>query len=277
MDTAINFKRVSIVGTGAIGCSIASLLRGSGLAQEIVGVDSVSDHLEMAKRLGFIDRGLDDPARGVMGADAVVLALPLDEIFVVIKRAGPDLKPGALLTCVAGTTNKMLKQIVKDVPTAKNLVPSFPLTYSQVRGPGGSSPGLLLKKKCLVATNDLVSKEEVVKVSGFWKALGLESEIVDSDRFEWIVAGCHYFPMLLISLVDKLTKSNNWKESGTVLERFSSVTANHGQFNRSFQLYAKKMTILIQSLQQELESHRRSLGGLITGEQDSENKDSDSK
>ena len=52
----IHYRRITIIGTGAVGCSIACLARGRGLVDEIVGVDRVSAHLEMARRLGFIDR-----------------------------------------------------------------------------------------------------------------------------------------------------------------------------------------------------------------------------
>ena len=111
-----HYRRITIIGTGAVGCSIACLARGNGLVDEVVGVDRDTAHLEMARRLGFIDRAEEDPARGVMGAEAVVFAVPLDEIFMVVQKAGADIRPDALVTCTAGTTQRLWSQLINEVP-----------------------------------------------------------------------------------------------------------------------------------------------------------------
>ena len=78
MAEEIKFRRAAIVGVGLIGSSLAWAMRGRGLADEIVGVDRDADVIARAQKLGVIDGGETDLAKGVQGADLVVVSTPVD-------------------------------------------------------------------------------------------------------------------------------------------------------------------------------------------------------
>jgi prephenate dehydrogenase len=267
--TTKHYRRITIIGTGAVGCSIACLARGRGLVDEIVGVDRESAHLEMARRLGFIDRAEDDPARGVMGAEVVVFAVPLDEIFMVIHKAGADIRPDALVTCTAGTTQRLWSQLVSEVPAMNTFVPAFPLVYSSTRGPGAAAASLLQDRHCIVVKSGKSSEEAVQRVASFWGALGMRVEVLDADPFEWRVAGSHFWPHILIASLNKVAKDRSLRVDGSSLQQWLDAIDTEVDLQRSYQLYSARLSSLMDDLVQDLARVRRRLGGK-PGEADSE-------
>ena len=70
-------ERLSIVGLGLIGGSLARALRQAGACNEIIGCMRSAENLRKAQDLGVIDGYETDPASAVRGADMVVLGVPL--------------------------------------------------------------------------------------------------------------------------------------------------------------------------------------------------------
>ncbi|MBW1809916.1 MAG: prephenate dehydrogenase/arogenate dehydrogenase family protein [Deltaproteobacteria bacterium] len=262
------FNRITIIGTGVIGCSVACMIKGCGLAEEVVGVDSLPANLEMARRLGFIDRGLEDPARGVMGADAVIVATPLQQVFMTIEKIGPDMRPGAMLTCTAGTTLRIWQQIIKEVKEAEGFVPSFPLVFTKSNGPAVASPMLLQGRRCLVASCEAFDQVQVARVAGFWKDLGMDPQIVDDSKFEWSVAAGHLWPQLITQRVRQLAVKNEWELGESVIKHWLDAVGQSNDLERSYQLYSKKLNQLLTMLVEELTQLKRDLGGASQSQPD---------
>lgn len=258
---SILFRRVAIIGTGLIGSSIAAGLKASGVAEETVGCDRDAGRLEMARRLSFVDRSEPDPGRAVTGAQSVILAVPLDEVFRVMDAIGPDVRPGALITCTAGTTARVQTQMVKHVRSAENFVPAFPLVYSPSRGPGKASPSLLLGQRCIVARSELSSERAVEEAAELWRALGMKVELLPADRFEALVAGHHFWPLALGATVREVASRGGWPRAMSALGRMLEAVQHEEDLDRCMQLYAQRICALLGELIEELSSVQRQLGG----------------
>lgn len=254
------FSRVAIIGTGAVGCSVACLVKGRGLAEEVVGVDNLAAHLEMARRLGFIDRATDDPVRGTMGAQAVVLAVPLHQVFIVAEKIGPHLRPDAAWTCTAGTTVRVRKQIASAVTQGGLFVPSFPLVYTRGTGPAASSPELLAGGPCLVAESDDYQEGALERVLRFWRDLGIEAEALDAERFEWTSAAVHYWPQLLVAIIRKMASESSWQLGGAALGCLLDSIEVAAEMDKSFQLHARRLGGLLSQLSGECDRLGKDFG-----------------
>jgi hypothetical protein len=234
------------------------------MATEVVGVDQQSAHLEMARRLGFIHRGLEDPARGVMGAEAVVLALPLDKLFVTLEKAAPQMRPGAMVTCTAGTPRRLCRQIINEIPSASGFVPSFPLVFSDSQGPAAASSALLMGRQCIVGNAEEFNPEMVGRVQRFWQALGMQPVVEEMEKFEWSVTGRHFWPLLVTSIVSEMARKRDWQEGHTVLNRWLQSVIEPDDLERSYQLNASKLSALLDELGKLISRRSRSLGGGTT-------------
>ncbi len=263
--SGFTFNRVTVIGTGLIGCSVAALLKGRAVAGEVVGVDSEEAHLEMARRLGFIDRGYRDPARGVMGSEAVVLAVPLDEVFRVMDAIGPDVRPGAVITCTAGTTARLRAQLVRHVRSAENFVPSFPLVHLKGSGAGAGSALVLTDQHCLVAVGEPMPGKAVEQVCSLWRGLGMRVTRLDFDRFEAAVAGLQLWPEAVAVAAGRVAGRGDLPEGRTALSIWLADMAAPARLDRCHQLYASRLCALLGEMIEELNDLQRSLGGRADG------------
>ncbi|TNF52204.1 MAG: prephenate dehydrogenase/arogenate dehydrogenase family protein, partial [Gammaproteobacteria bacterium] len=91
-------RRLTVIGVGLIGGSLARALRRARLVEEVVGCGRSLDNLQRAVQLGVIDRYSQDPAAAVAGADLVFLAVPLGAMAATFAAIRDHLAPGAILT-----------------------------------------------------------------------------------------------------------------------------------------------------------------------------------
>ena len=71
------FSRITIIGLGLIGSSLARGLKQKGICQTIVGCARTQETLEKGLKLGLIDEGIIDPCAAVEQSDLVFLSLPI--------------------------------------------------------------------------------------------------------------------------------------------------------------------------------------------------------
>jgi prephenate dehydrogenase len=98
-------ERVVIVGTGLIGGSIGLALRAGGFTGSMVGIDSSEAELARAVAMGAVDSVGNDAA--LLGADLIVLAVPVMGILDWMHRLGPLLGPHQMVTDVGSTKHRI--------------------------------------------------------------------------------------------------------------------------------------------------------------------------
>jgi prephenate dehydrogenase len=90
---------LAVIGLGAIGGSLAWQARQAGIARVVGFAKSRSDGIQALKASAITELA-DTPARAVIGAQIVVLAVPPQATLDLIGKLAPCLEPGALLTDV---------------------------------------------------------------------------------------------------------------------------------------------------------------------------------
>lgn len=128
--------KISIIGTGLIGGSMALKLREKGIADFIYGIDNNQQHISEALSLNIIDAGTD-LEYGVKNADFIIIAVPVD--------AARKLLPGVLdlisdqqTVMDAGSTKAGIVNAVKDHPMRSRFVAFHPMWGTENSGPGSA-------------------------------------------------------------------------------------------------------------------------------------------
>ncbi|MFI5376095.1 MAG: prephenate dehydrogenase/arogenate dehydrogenase family protein, partial [Candidatus Rokuibacteriota bacterium] len=96
-------RRLSLVGLGLLGGSVAKAARALGLADEIVAVGRDRARLEPARLDGVVDRVTTDLREGVAGADFCLLATPVATLAALLPEVWRALPSDAVLTDVGST------------------------------------------------------------------------------------------------------------------------------------------------------------------------------
>ncbi|MFA9388187.1 MAG: prephenate dehydrogenase [Prolixibacteraceae bacterium] len=184
--------KVTIIGLGLIGGSIAKDLRKAEFATEIIGVDSNPEHLKRALELGIADRGatLED---GVQQADVVVVAIPVDKIEQLLPSILDKIDPSTSVTDV-GSTKKLIGKAVENHPRRGNYVAAHPMSGTENSGPDAAIEGLFESKICIICDQDKSRPQHIALIEKLYHAIGMDIAFMSSDEQDHTSAHVSHLP-----------------------------------------------------------------------------------
>lgn len=128
--------KISIIGAGLIGGSMALKLRSKGMADFIYGIDNNQQHINEALELKIIDAGTD-LEYGVKNADFIILAIPVDAARKLLPSV-LDLISDHQTVMDAGSTKAGIVNAVKDHPKRSRFVAFHPMWGTENNGPASA-------------------------------------------------------------------------------------------------------------------------------------------
>lgn len=198
-----HFNKAAIIGVGLIGGSLALAMRKKGLASTFVGVGRGLANLEAAKRLGIIDSFTHDIARGVEGADLVIVAVPVLKIADTVKAAAPRLKKGAIVTDVGSVKKAVIDAVEPVVPDGVHFVPGHPIAGTENSGSEAAFPELFIGRKCILTPTPRTDSGALEKIKALWQEAGSNVVLMDAEAHDGILAAISHLPhMIAYSLVN---------------------------------------------------------------------------
>ena len=121
-------KRICIIGVGLIGGSLARGLKRVDACEHVVGCGRDIATLERAQRLGVIDSYSSNVSEAVVGADLIVLAVPLGAMEPVIRQLAGKIDPDAVVTDVGSAKGSVVDVAIKAFgQMPPNFVPGHPI------------------------------------------------------------------------------------------------------------------------------------------------------
>jgi prephenate dehydrogenase len=201
-------NRLSVIGVGLIGGSLALALKRAGFVKEVVGCSRREPHLQQAVDLGVIEHYEMDMAKAVKGADLVFLSVPLGAMQAVMKAIKPGLAKDTVIT--DGGSAKGC--IVEDARAAfgalpPGLVPGHPIAGTEKSGVEAAFPDLYQDCRVIITPLETSAPEAVAMVQAMWEATGAHVERMNVEHHDEVLAATSHLPhMLAFSLVDSLAR-----------------------------------------------------------------------
>ena len=191
--------RLSIVGLGLLGGSVAKAARAASLAQEIVGVGRNPKTLEPALRARAVDRITTDLSEGVSGADMIVLATPVATLEGQLPAVWQAASSHALLTDV-GSTKAAIVKTAEALGASRPLsfVGSHPMAGSNLSGFSVARADLFSGATVILTPTDRTPSEAVKRVTEFWEAMGGRVTVMDPATHDRAVAAISHLPHLVV-------------------------------------------------------------------------------
>ncbi|MDR6370588.1 prephenate dehydrogenase [Chryseobacterium bernardetii] len=125
--------KISIIGVGLIGGSMALKLKEKNLASFIYGIDNNTQHISDALDLKIIDAGVD-LEHGIKNSDLIVLAIPVDAARKMLPSV-LDLVSDQQTVMDAGSTKAGIVHAVKNHPKRSRFVAFHPMWGTENNGP----------------------------------------------------------------------------------------------------------------------------------------------
>ncbi len=175
-------KKISVIGLGLIGGSMALDLKKNGFASEIIGVDKSRIHEEQALELGIADKILP-LEEAIQNSDLVILSTPVDASLTLLPQILDILPPNAIVTDV-GSTKSSLIHTVKNHPNRKSYVPSHPMAGTEYSGPTAAFHGLFKDRVAIICNSEESLPKAVNIISEMYFHLGSRLILMDSKSHD---------------------------------------------------------------------------------------------
>ncbi len=204
-------NQLTVIGVGLIGGSLARALREAGQVREIVGYGRGLANLQQAVELGVIDRLETSPERAVIGADMVVLALPVGSMTDVLQQIASHLGERSVVTDV-GSVKGSIVSAARTALAARftRFVPAHPIAGTEKSGVGASFSGLFRNRRVVLTPVSETDTEALGRVREMWQATGAETVTMAVEHHDEILAATSHLPHLLAyCLVDTLARMDD--------------------------------------------------------------------
>ncbi len=184
--------KITVIGLGLIGGSIARDLRHSGFATELLGVEANEEHQKKALELGLVDRVLP-LAEGVKDTDMVIIAIPVDKTQAILPTVLDLIDSGTTVTDM-GSTKKQLVDSVANHKRRKNYVPAHPMSGTENSGPTAALEGLFQGKIAIVCDQEDSGPQHIALVEKLFQNLGMDIAYMTADEQDHSTAFVSHLP-----------------------------------------------------------------------------------
>ena len=196
-NTKIIFKRITLIGIGLIGSSIARRVKRDDLANHISVTARSQNSLDRAVELGFADTVTLDQEDSVKNADLVIICSPIGAYSDIIQNIRLGLKPGAIITDVGSVKQAVIRDLSPHIPEGIHLVPAHPVAGTEHSGPDAGFPELFEDRFCIITPTKQTNKKSINQVSQFWQSLGSKVEIMEPNHHDLVMAMTSHLPHLI--------------------------------------------------------------------------------
>ncbi len=191
-------KRLTIIGVGLIGGSLARALKRARACARITGCAPAVEELRKAVELGVIDDFHTDIGAAVKGAEMIVVAVPLGAMAAVFQQMAEHLGEATVITDVGSVKGRVVEAAHRCLgPHLTRFVPGHPLAGTEKSGVAASSAGLFDGHRVIltpVAETDPRALEQVTKL---WEQAGAWVEIMAVARHDEVLAATSHLPHVL--------------------------------------------------------------------------------
>lgn len=227
------FEKLTLIGIGLIGSSIARAARLKSLAKTIAITTRKAATLEEARALGLGDSYTLDAAEAVEGADLVILCTPVGVYGDVMAQISEHLGPGAILSDVGSVKGAVMKALEPMVPRGVHFIPGHPIAGTEHSGPSAGFPDLFVGRWCVLTPKSDTDPVAVDRLISFWGALGSDVEVMDAAHHDLVLAITSHVPHLIaynivgtVADLEAATQSEVIKFSASGFRDFTRIAAS---------------------------------------------------
>jgi len=210
--------QISVLGLGQVGTSIGLALADHKEKVTRVGNDRDPGVMGKALKMGAFDRTTLSLPSAVEKADVVVLALPVDEIYDVLKVIAPDLREGAVVvdtSSVKVEIGEWAKQLLPENRFFVTMTPTINPAYLQEQAVGlEAAHADLFKNSLMIITSPPGTDADALKLAADLTALlGAQPFFADAYESDGLLAGSALLPRLAATaLLHAVIGQPGWQE-----------------------------------------------------------------
>jgi prephenate dehydrogenase len=174
-------KKITIVGVGLIGGSLAIQLHEKKLSSKLIGVDADENHARQAVELELVDETLPLD-KAIEESDVIILAIPVDAVVKLLPQVLDKIDTQIVIDL--GSTKKQALEAIKNHPKRGRFVATHPMWGTEYSGPQAAVRGAFENKAVIICNADESDADALEWTKGMYKKIGmhlLEMDAVAHD------------------------------------------------------------------------------------------------
>ena len=254
------WNSVVIYGVGLIGGSIGMAVRQRGLAKEVIGVGRNPSSLDLAIKLGAIDRYSVEIEPILDSADLVVVATPVGKIVDHIRQVREVCRSDCLITDAGSTKTQIVRQIEQQPEINGCYIGSHPLAGSEQSGVAAASHDLLSDRLVVLTPTESSPSEPLTALQNFWQSLGARVQLMSPEDHDEALAQTSHLTHIVASSLAASTPeaclplaATGWEDTTRVAAGDVNLWAEILMQNRG------QVQLALQKFQQQLIDFNRAI------------------
>jgi cyclohexadieny/prephenate dehydrogenase len=260
------FARVSILGLGLLGSSIARAVQDAMPSVVLTGYDASAETRETARALKLVDDVADSAGAAVTDADLVILCVPVGAMGEVAAEIADDLPSEAIVSDVGSSKAAVLAALMAALPNHV-VIPAHPVAGTERSGPEAGFAALFHNRWCILTPPDGADPAKVAQLEAFWQRLGANVEIMDAAHHDKVLAITSHLPHLIAytivgtaSDLESVTQSEVIKYSAGGFRDFTRIAASDPTMWRDVFLTNKDAVLeMLQRFSEDLTALQRAI------------------
>ena len=260
------FARVSIIGLGLLGSSVARAVRAEMQGVRLTGYDASAETREAARVLSLVDDVTDSAGAAVTDAELVILCVPVGVMGEVAAEIAEDLPAEAIISDVGSTKAGILAALTAALPHHA-IIPAHPVAGTERSGPEAGFAALFHNRWCILTPPEGADVGAIGKVQAFWERLGANVEIMEAGHHDLVLAITSHLPHLIAytivgtaSDLEGVTQSEVIKYSAGGFRDFTRIAASDPTMWRDVFLTNKDAVLeMLQRFSEDLTALQRAI------------------
>jgi prephenate dehydrogenase len=201
-------KRITILGPGLIGGSIALALRRTGVDHVTLWARRPEAVREIIAA-GCGNTATADLAEAVKDADLVVLCVPVGAMPGLATAIAADIRHDCVLTDVGSVKGPVIAELRPIFRGRARFVGSHPMAGSEHTGLAAARANLFDHTTCIVTPEPDTDAAALAGVSAFWKSIGCRvAELPAAEHDECVALVSHLPHLLAATLINTVAQRN---------------------------------------------------------------------
>lgn len=201
-------SHVAVFGPGLMGASLLMALREKRPSLKLSVWARREEAAQEVMRRGIADSVSCDAAEAALGADTVVLCVPVDRMEEIAAKITPHIGRSTLVTDVGSTKEKLVERLENVFAENGNFVGSHPMCGSEETGLAAARANLYEGALCVICPTQTTRADLLERAEQFWQLVGARvAQLSPSEHDKAAAIASHAPHVAAAALVDLAARS----------------------------------------------------------------------
>lgn len=174
-------KKITIVGVGLIGGSLALQLHEKKISSRLIGVENNESHAQKAIELELVDEILP-LEKAIEQSDVIILAIPVDSMVKLLPGVLDKIKNQVVIDL--GSTKSQLIDAVRNHPKRGRYVAAHPMWGTEYSGPQAAVKGAFENVAAVICNANESDKDSLEWTKNMFEKVGMRLLEMDAEAHD---------------------------------------------------------------------------------------------